>query len=421
MSSPTITPSSERIIAVDALRGFALFGILYSHMIFWYTAGPLPENVFRSYTDIASGICMGLYALLFIGKFFSFFSFLFGLSFYIQMKSLDKYKDNFAIRYGWRLLILGVIGLIHHVLWRGDILSIYVPLGFILIFGRNLSNKALLVIGLIFILNIPNKIYDAVMALMSINNSSAYEALMKAEGEAYYKVVKDGTFLELLKYNWDVLYNKFEYQVTSGRLVITFGFFLLGMYVCRMRWFERLDEMKPVIKKIWKRVSFILIGIAVVAIVVGITDFAMELKLTEKQWGLFFYGFISDAFNCVLTLFYILGLTLMMYKKDWKKILYPLAPVGKMALTSYLMQTVFGLILFYSFGFGLFTKISPAMNSLICVGIFAFQVAFSKFWLNYFVYGPLEWVWRSLTFFKLQSFIKNQNVMPVPEAVLAEK
>jgi uncharacterized protein len=421
MSSLTITPASDRIIAVDALRGFALFGILYSHMIFWYTAGPLPENVFRSYTDIASGICMALYALLFIGKFFSFFSFLFGLSFYIQMKSLDKYKDNFAIRYGWRLLILGVIGLIHHVLWRGDILSIYVPLGLILIFARNLGNKTILIIGLIFILNIPNKIYEAAIILMNINNQSAYEALMKAEGEEYYKVVKDGSFLEVLKYNWSVLYNKFEYQVTSGRLVITFGFFLLGMYVGRMRWFERLDEMKPTIKKIWKRASFILIGIAAVAIVVGVTDFVVQLKLTEKQGGMFFYGFISDAFNCVLTLFYISGLTLMMYKKDWKKILYPLAQVGKMALTSYLMQTVFGLILFYSFGFGLFTKISPAMNSLICLGIFAFQIVFSKLWLNYFVYGPLEWVWRSLTFFKLQPFIKRQNLVPITEVAIAEK
>jgi uncharacterized protein len=420
MSSVTF-PSSERIITVDALRGFALFGILYSHMIFWYTAGPLPESVFQSNTDIASGICMALYGLLFIGKFFSFFSFLFGLSFYIQMKSLDRYKDNFAIRYGWRLLILGAIGLIHHALWRGDILSIYVPLGLILIFARNLSNKAILIIGAIFIFNIPNKTYDAVIAFMNIDNREATGALMKSKGEEYYNVVKDGTLFDVIKHNWGALYDKFEYQVTSGRLVITFGFFLLGMYVGRLRWFERLDEMKPIIKKLWKRISFTLIGITALAIVIGVTDLALQLKLTDKPWGMWFYGLLADAFNCTLTLFYISGLTLLMYRVSWQKILFPLAHVGKMALTSYLMQTLFGLMLFYNFGFGLFIRVSPAVNGLLCLAIFALQVFISKVWLKYFVYGPLEWLWRSLTFFKLQPLIKRQKLTPVAEASVVEK
>ena len=115
--------SQDRIIPVDALRGFALFGILYSHMILWYTAGPLPQRIFTE-MDIGSGIAMGIYGLLFVGKFFSFFSFLFGLSFYLQMKSFKKRNENFLLRHGWRLVILGVFGLIHHALWRGDILSI---------------------------------------------------------------------------------------------------------------------------------------------------------------------------------------------------------------------------------------------------------------------------------------------------------
>src|SRR4051794_38661475 len=134
MSSATALQSpQDRIITVDALRGFALFGILYSHMVFWYTAGPLPQETFNSFKDIGSGIAMGLYGVFFFAKFFSFFSFLFGLSFYLQMKSFAKKQDSFLMRYGWRLLILGIIGLIHHALWRGDILSIYVPLGFVLI------------------------------------------------------------------------------------------------------------------------------------------------------------------------------------------------------------------------------------------------------------------------------------------------
>src|SRR4051812_45951449 len=81
---------SNRIAVIDVLRGFALFGILYAHMIFWYSGGALPQQLYRENIGAASGIAMAIYFIFIIGKFFSIFSFLFGLSFYIQMKSLMK-------------------------------------------------------------------------------------------------------------------------------------------------------------------------------------------------------------------------------------------------------------------------------------------------------------------------------------------
>ncbi|MES2676145.1 MAG: DUF418 domain-containing protein, partial [Pseudomonadota bacterium] len=86
--------------------------------------------------------------------------------------------------------------------------------------------------------------------------------------------------------------------------------------------------------------------------------------------------------------------------------LSPLANVGKMALTSYLMQTLFGLLLFFSFGLGLFTKTTPAINALISIGIFGLQIIFSHWWLKRFHYGPIEWLWRSATFLKPQKMLK---------------
>ena len=67
-----------RIITVDALRGFALFGILLAHMIYWYSAGPLPGDLYGKYNDIGSGIVSFMNEILISGKFFAFFSFLFG-------------------------------------------------------------------------------------------------------------------------------------------------------------------------------------------------------------------------------------------------------------------------------------------------------------------------------------------------------
>jgi uncharacterized protein len=409
-STTTLQSSQDRIITVDVLRGFALFGILYAHMVFWYTAGPLPQNLYEA-QGIGSGIAMGIYGLFVIAKFFSFFSFLFGLSFYLQMKSFEKRNESFLMRYGWRLLILGIIGLIHHALWRGDILSIYVPLGFLLIFARKLSNRAILIIGFILILNVPNKIYEAGKILMNIAPVDNAENF-KQESEQYYSIVKNGTFVEMVIDNMKALSTKFNYQITSGRLIITFGFFLIGMYAGRKKWFENLETLKPFIKDLWKKISFSLLGLLGVGIVTGVL--AWQLGFSESKWMQWFGGLMFDFFNAGLTLFYISGLTLLMYRATWQKILSPLAPIGKMALTSYLMQTFFGLMIFYSFGLALFTETSPGINALLSIALFLLQVIISKAWLRYFSYGPMEWIWRALTFFKFPPMVRRQRTIDQP-------
>ena len=117
---------TQRIVTVDALRGFALLGIFLAHTIFWYSAGPLPEALF-SKMDIASNIITGLNDFFISGKFFAFFSFLFGLSFFLQMQSMEKRQTNFVVRYAWRITILGIIGIIHHTFWRGILIANRIP------------------------------------------------------------------------------------------------------------------------------------------------------------------------------------------------------------------------------------------------------------------------------------------------------
>lgn len=140
--------NNERLVIVDSLRGFALLGIMLAHFIFWYTAGPLPDEVTGKFKDIGSQAADIFNNLFITGKFFAFFSFLFGLSFYLQMRRLQHEPNAFLRRYSWRLVLLLIIGLCHHALWQGDILSIYAPLGFILLFMRRLSNKWVLIAGL---------------------------------------------------------------------------------------------------------------------------------------------------------------------------------------------------------------------------------------------------------------------------------
>ncbi len=398
---------TNRITTIDALRGFALFGILYAHMILWYSAGALPEHLYRDNYGIASGFVETIYFTLILAKFFSIFSFLFGLSFYIQMKSLMQRNDNFILRFSWRLAILGVIGLIHHALWRGDILSIYVPLGFLLIFARNLSDRAILIIGTILILNIPTKIYECIF-LYTHGAMPFAEPNIKQESAHYYDIIKNAPFVEVVVDNMKAWPVKINYQLSSGRLIITFGFFLLGMFVGRMQWFEKLNETKPLIKKIWKKISLVLMAAIAIAICLAVLNLSLDLHLEKNLWATWAVGFLVEILNAGLTLFYITGFTLLMFRAKWNKFLSPLANIGKMALTSYLMQTLFGLLLFYSFGFGLFAKTTPAINFLISIGIFSIQIVFSRWWLNHFYYGPVEWLWRSATFLKPQKMIKTE-------------
>jgi uncharacterized protein len=393
---------------------------MLAHFIYWYTAGPLPQEIYGKYNDIGSGIVDVFNNLFITGKFFAFFSFLFGLSFYIQMQRLEHEPGTFLRRYSWRLILLLIIGLTHHAFWQGDILSIYAPLGFLLLMLRKVNNKWLLTLGVLLALNLPGKIIQLVQILTA--TQSNFFGNMETMGKLYNDVIVNGSLIELLKFNLNNLSGKAQFQYESGRVFITLGFFLIGMYVGRKRFFEQGESAKPIIKKICKR-SAIVMGISLTG---GLGMFAADaiLKLGWQQNAYAGYVFMLfyDVFNASMVTFFISGLTLLMYKKAGQKFFFPMAPVGKLALTSYITQTVLGLILFYGIGFGLYGKTSPAMNYLIGIVFFIFQMAFSKWWLRYFNYGPIEWLWRSATLLKWQPMIKRREIpAPIPVLVTNEE
>lgn len=412
-TTPLLAPTShERLITVDVLRGFALFGILYAHMIAWYTAGPLPQDLFQKFMGIPTGIAFGANVLFFMAKFFSVFSFLFGLSFTIQINSLARRGDNVALRFGWRLAVLGLIAAAHHLLWRGDILSLYVPLGFLLIFARHLGNKTLLVLGAVLALNLPTKVFELV-ALLQTGKVDFIASDYVRESAAYFEFVRHSGFVDMLLGNMQAFPAKIDYQLTSGRLCITFGFFLLGMFVGRLGWFDRAEASLPTFKAVWKRSWQAMLVCLVLGVAIAGTAMALSMKLEDRGWPYWIAEFAIDGYNAACTVFYISGIALLMSKPRWARRLAPLADVGRMALTAYLTQTLFGLLIFYSFGLALFAETSPAVNVLICVGIFACQLAFSRWWLARFHHGPVEWLWRSATFFRWQALAKPRPAVGV--------
>jgi uncharacterized protein len=190
------------------------------------------------------------------------------------------------------------------------------------------------------------------------------------------------------------------------------------MFAGRRRWFENGAESKPVFKEICRRSGLVMSIALACGLVMFAADAILKLGWQQNQYVGYIFMIFYDIFNAGMVVFFISGLTLLMYKKAGQKFFFPMAPVGKMALSSYIIQTLFGLILFYGIGFHLYTKTSPALNYLIAIAFFMCQMLFSKWWLQYFQYGPLEWLWRSGTLLKWQPMIKQKRV-PIPLAIPA--
>ncbi|WP_029036624.1 DUF418 domain-containing protein [Salinimicrobium xinjiangense] len=404
MEESTITTSKSRIDTIDVLRGFALTGILYAHMVIWYTGAALPPNTYTRFDSTADGIALGIFGALVFGKFFSVFSFLFGLSFFLHFQK-KRSNPNYLLVYTWRLFLLFLIGLAHHVLWRGDILVIYAVLGIALILFRHLNLNLVLFLSLLLIIDLPTHLYDA------LNYKTPHlqvEFPMAEEAERYYALVQNADLLTVLRDNWRSWPAKIEYQLESGRLLMTFGYFLLGLYVGRKGLFSSIEKHLRKFKS-WNKFT----GRAVLFLLfLGLLMYLFDLVtipgikvVPELQW---LASFLFSIYNAFLTIFYITGITLLFQKYIFHKLLKPLAAMGRMALTNYLLQTFFGLLLFYHFGLGLFDRTSPAVNVVIGIVVFYLQLKFSEWWLSLFKQGPVEWLWKGITNFRFPSIRKDR-------------
>ncbi len=407
MSESTVTTSKKRIDTIDVLRGFALMGILYAHMVIWYTGASLPAEVYTNYDSTADGVAMAIFGALVYGKFFSVFSFLFGLSFYLHFQKKMS-STGYLRTYIWRLILLFLIGIVHHIVWRGDILAIYAVLGLLLLLFRNLPKKLILVLSLLLIINLPTNIYDAFQP-ESYDSSVSFP--MKEEAREYYSLVQNAGFLNVLKENWNSWPAKIKYQLESGRLLMTFGYFLLGFYAGRVKLFT---SIKRNLSKFitWNKLmeSGILI-LLTVGLILYLHDYVTIPDITIVTQYKWLAVFLFDVYNACVTIFYITGITILFQSSSFKNYLKPLAAMGRMALTIYLLQTFFGLLIFYQFGFGLLDETTPAVNILLGILIFFILLNFSQWWLKNFKQGPVEWLWKSLTYFRFSS-IRKRKIQP---------
>lgn len=390
-----LAKKSNRIEVIDVLRGFTLLGIILVHFTEQYYAGQ-PPKVHENYGahNLADMIVLGFIGIFISGKFFMIFSFLFGMSFFIQLDKSDG-SPAFLFRFAWRLIVLFIIGLVHHLHYRGDILTIYAVLGFGLLLCYKLPDKFLLVLALLLVFDTPAILQRTFDILLS-NSASPFPIGDEKELEIYYSTLKSGSYLDMLRANFYEFKPKFDFQILSGRLYITMGLFLLGLYAGRKKVFENI----PFFKKLIRLGLWMLLGCVVFAGLLALIIFVAKVEMSQAVQFLL-GGTVYDVFNIALAAIYV-GLIVTAFQREkWHRRLMNFYEVGRMGLTSYLMQALIGTWLLFSYGLALLGNFGASVWVAISLIVFILQIIFSKWWLGRFQYGPVEWLWRSLTYFKV--------------------
>jgi len=400
-----IKVKTERIQIIDALRGFALAGIVVCHVVENFIAGPAPEAYNEAvHQGMIDNIIDGFIGIFLRGKFIALFSFLFGLSFFIQMDNGHQRGSNFAGRFFWRLMILLGIGFVHSLFYRGDILTVYAMLGVFLIPFYKASNKIVLGFSLLLFFGL------ARVLLFYFNGTDAlfYEIVQDPNNPdilAYYKIIKNGSIKDVFAYNAVAGHlGKAEFQFNFfGRGYFTFAFFLVGLYVGRIDFFRRFMEEKKRTKKVLIYASIVFV-VSIVAMAMAFMG--MGENFDFNSWNAIFGFTAMDISNAAMTFIYIALFTVLYRKAKSRKWLNGLAPYGRMALTNYVSQSVIFTFVLFGWGLGLIGELRQLYTFLLAIICIALQVWLSKLWSKRFYYGPLEWLWRCLTYFKVMPFAK---------------
>jgi len=391
--SPLPTPLSagERVGGIDIVRGAAIFGILLVNVT---TFRPHPATLQGTpWTGLPDRIAEWGILFFAAGKVWPMLAFLFGLGFAVQ---LGRARAGTPIlpRYARRLTALLAIGLLHNVLlWDGDILVNYALIGFLLLpFARRRPRTVLRwAIGLLAAFVGLIAVAALVVALQGpVHGPGASAAPASDPAQALRRT---GSYGALLTARLGALAGSATENL--GGAPITLAIFLTGLYAGQRGILTHPEAHLPLLRRATRwalplrligSLLFTLISVSAPP-VVALPAPAQTLLAAASVPGVL-----------ALSLAYVVGLTLLLQQPRWQARLAPLAAVGRMALTNYLLQSLVCTTLFYGYGLGWYSRVGPLAGIGLAALIFALQVPLSAWWLRRYRFGPAEWAWRSLTY-----------------------
>ena len=406
--------AGERLLIIDILRGVAILGILLLNIDPYSFPFGFDSIYLAKFTGIADKIVYWGTQFLFQGRFATMLTLLLGVGTAVQVARAQARGKAFSPLYARRMFFLLLIGVLHDlILWSGIILPIFGTLGFILLFFQNRKPRTLIVWLLIFWMVAPTilivKIYmrpSHAPERPAIQNAGAAEKQKQLEEQQrkYDNIVKlygEGDYTEMFRNRWEV-FVKETIPIIYRWGWMTVGVFLLGMWVWRRGILQDVEANIGFLKKV--------LWYSLILGVVGVSYSYLSRYLIKPSPSLFFIigrTFIRQVGTVSFTVFLMTVVVLLNRKDRWKKILKPLAAVGRMAFSNYVFQTVLCTTFFYAYGFGMFGKTGPVVNLLVVFIVWSIQVPLSVWWLRRFSFGPVEWLWRSLTYGRCQPMKRN--------------
>lgn len=381
--------SGERVLAVDALRGFAVMGIVLLHNIEHFNFYSFPE-VSSPFLGSLDKQLWDLLFFLFSGKAYAIFALLFGFTFYLQNHNCERRGEDFRNRYMWRLVLLLGFGFINASFFPGEILVLYALLGFVLVPVRHLSDKVVAWIAFILMLQ-PLEWCKVVYAL--IHPEANPEQMIFSLGDVYPELGGHSLW-EMIKVNFVTgQLASLNWAWCYGRVFQTASLFMIGMLLGRKGLFRLTDETRTGVMHFWQRVAFYALPSAV-------------LLYFGKE---FIYGQIANPFlkatmqtiwNSWYNLAFMLVMVsvfLLLYWINEGRVQRILVPYGKMSLTDYVSQSIIGSFLYFGYGLGLHQYCGTTYSLLIGIAFFLLQLGFAHWWFRHFRRGPLETLWHRLT------------------------
>jgi uncharacterized protein len=374
----------------DVLRGLALFGVLVANMLMFDGLVHLPAAEGRAMTRGSDGIALMAIDALFRRKSLTLLSFLFGLGFAVQIEHAQARGVSVVPTYLRRLSALFAIGAVHAVLlWWGDELTVYAISGIGLLLFRRASVRALL-LWAAFLILVPR----------SLSMLPALSRLLEPAGEAdafaarMLSALRGHDPAELFRMQ---ARQAIRAQWTFGGLhyLWTLGSFLVGYAAGRSRLFHGAEERLPFFRKLlgWG------LGLGLVCTSVMVVRRALVRGGATVPPAITLALVVPEYIGIVaVVIAYVAATVLLMQRPAWKQRLMILAPAGQTALTCYVMQSLICAAIFYGWGLGLLGHVGPALCVPLSIAIFAAQIFAARLWLTRFRFGPLEWVWRSLTY-----------------------
>jgi uncharacterized protein len=383
MSENLPTSQKDRATIVDVIRGFALVGVLIANFTS-YVDQQTPQPILNSISSSLDMSLMIFNSVFLEWKFMTLFSILFGYGFGLILESLKRKNINPDFFFVKRMFWLFLFGVIHSLFWWGDVLNLYAMSGLLLLLFRNKSDKTILLSAIILMFFIP--------LFISYLLRNQPETFTENDILELYNQYKTGTILQVFKFNIIFYYRMY---IVSGSnyhdIIETLGRFLFGYFLLRIQLFHMVESKKLLFKKIALCASPGMIGYFIfrwllINETVHVNQYITSLLLS--------IGILST------TTFYVSILIIAFISFGMNKLFTSLQILGRMTLTNYLMVSAFLIILLYGFGFNKLGELPIHIIWILAFAWLFFEIVFSTYWLTKFKYGPMEWIWRQLTYWK---------------------